>query len=319
MQLLSQGALEQAELILEEARELSRHVEDRSSVAQAITGLGLLAQRRGQWEQSARLLEEARACARGVEDARGMTHALVHYGISILFQGDEERAEQILGEAEAAYQALADLRNLYTTRAWLAYLAGRRGDMARATEFLQPCFEFGTDMHDTRVVFHCTNVVIWLGAERGDPERMARLIGAQRALLQRTGFTPGTWSRTCSADAAASIQSRLGPEAFEAALIEGRLLTDQQMAALGISVLTGEASLCSPAEVHTQHRSESVLSEREQEVLRLVAEGLPNKGIAHQLIISPSTVNYHLTSDFNKLGVNTRAQAVAAAAQRDLL
>jgi ATP/maltotriose-dependent transcriptional regulator MalT len=61
------------------------------------------------------------------------------------------------------------------------------------------------------------------------------------------------------------------------------------------------------------------LTEREREVLRLVAEGFGNKAIAHQLIISPSTVNYHLIQIFNKLVVDTRAQAVAVAAQRGLL
>ena len=61
------------------------------------------------------------------------------------------------------------------------------------------------------------------------------------------------------------------------------------------------------------------LSEREQEVLRLVAQGLSSKAIGRQLFLSPSTVSYHLTSVFNKLGVNTRAQAVAVAAERGLL
>jgi DNA-binding NarL/FixJ family response regulator len=61
------------------------------------------------------------------------------------------------------------------------------------------------------------------------------------------------------------------------------------------------------------------LSVREQEVLRLVAKGQANKVIARQLFISPSTVNYHLTAIFNKLGADTRAQAVAVAAQRGLL
>jgi NarL family two-component system response regulator YdfI len=64
---------------------------------------------------------------------------------------------------------------------------------------------------------------------------------------------------------------------------------------------------------------QDLLTEREYEVLRLVAEGLSSKVIGGQLFISPSTVNYHLTSIFNKLGVNTRAQAVATAAERDLL
>jgi DNA-binding CsgD family transcriptional regulator len=63
----------------------------------------------------------------------------------------------------------------------------------------------------------------------------------------------------------------------------------------------------------------SPLSAREAEVLRLVAEGLSSKEIGRRLFIAPSTVNYHLTSIFNKLGVDTRAQAVAVAARRNLL
>lgn len=54
-------------------------------------------------------------------------------------------------------------------------------------------------------------------------------------------------------------------------------------------------------------------------MLRLVAQRQANKTIARQLIISPRTVNYHLTSIFNKLGVGTRAQAAAVAAQHGLL
>jgi DNA-binding CsgD family transcriptional regulator len=61
------------------------------------------------------------------------------------------------------------------------------------------------------------------------------------------------------------------------------------------------------------------LSEREAEVLRLVAQGLSSKAIARHLILSPSTVNQHVKSIFNKLGVDTRAQAVAVAVQRGLL
>ena len=54
-------------------------------------------------------------------------------------------------------------------------------------------------------------------------------------------------------------------------------------------------------------------------MLRLVAQGFSSKLIARQLSIAPGTVNYHLATVFNKLGVDTRAQAVAVATQRDLL
>ncbi|WP_281412244.1 response regulator transcription factor [Miltoncostaea marina] len=51
------------------------------------------------------------------------------------------------------------------------------------------------------------------------------------------------------------------------------------------------------------------LSAREREVLALVAEGLPNKLIAHRLAISEKTVKAHLTSIFRAIGVGDRTQA----------
>jgi DNA-binding NarL/FixJ family response regulator len=68
-----------------------------------------------------------------------------------------------------------------------------------------------------------------------------------------------------------------------------------------------------PAEVKTP------LSEREQQVLALLAEGAPNKEAAMRLQITERTVKAHVTSIFNKLGVNSRAEAVAVALREGLL
>jgi NarL family two-component system response regulator YdfI len=61
------------------------------------------------------------------------------------------------------------------------------------------------------------------------------------------------------------------------------------------------------------------LSGREQEVLALLAEGAANKEIALRLHITERTVKAHVTSIFNKLGVNSRAEAVAVALRSGLL
>ncbi len=61
------------------------------------------------------------------------------------------------------------------------------------------------------------------------------------------------------------------------------------------------------------------LSERELEVLELVAGGASNKEIAAQLFISESTVNYHMKSILAKLHVRNRAQAVAQALKTGLV
>ncbi|PWT73567.1 MAG: hypothetical protein C5B60_08040, partial [Chloroflexi bacterium] len=58
-----------------------------------------------------------------------------------------------------------------------------------------------------------------------------------------------------------------------------------------------------------QHHA--TLSAREQEILLLVAEGLPNKAIADRLIIAESTVKWYLKQIYLKLDVHSRVQALA--------
>ena len=61
------------------------------------------------------------------------------------------------------------------------------------------------------------------------------------------------------------------------------------------------------------------LSEREAEVLCLLARGLTNKQIAAKLVLSPRTVQHHVEHIFDKTGVRTRAAAAVFAMQHDLL
>ncbi|TXS58195.1 response regulator [Streptomyces sp. t39] len=61
------------------------------------------------------------------------------------------------------------------------------------------------------------------------------------------------------------------------------------------------------------------LSERELEVLRLIAEGNTNRQVAGKLVISQATVKTHLLHIYEKLGVNDRAAAVGEAHKRQLL
>jgi two-component system, NarL family, response regulator YdfI len=61
------------------------------------------------------------------------------------------------------------------------------------------------------------------------------------------------------------------------------------------------------------------LSDRELEVLDLLAEGLSNKLLAHRLNISEHTVKTHVASIFAKLGASTRTEAVSQAIRRGLV
>ena len=61
------------------------------------------------------------------------------------------------------------------------------------------------------------------------------------------------------------------------------------------------------------------LSERELEVLRLIAAGKSNKEIARLLVIAPGTVKKHLNNIYGKLGVHSRTQALVRANALELL
>ena len=88
-------------------------------------------------------------------------------------------------------------------------------------------------------------------------------------------------------------------------------------AAAGESVLSPPVARQLLGQVRRPTRD--TLSEREMEILVLVAKGATNKRAASFLFISEATVKTHLLHIYEKLGVNDRAAAVAAAYERGLL
>jgi DNA-binding NarL/FixJ family response regulator len=86
----------------------------------------------------------------------------------------------------------------------------------------------------------------------------------------------------------------------------------------GGSHLASRVAALVMAEVASPRRGR-MLTPREHEILRLVADGLPTKQIARRLRITERTVKFHVASIFNKLGASNRAQAVAQAVQRGLI
>ncbi len=68
-----------------------------------------------------------------------------------------------------------------------------------------------------------------------------------------------------------------------------------------------------------QAEETETLTEREMEVLKLMVDGLNNAEIAERLVISLSTVKYHISNILMKLGVDNRVSAVSLALQRKLV
>jgi DNA-binding NarL/FixJ family response regulator len=87
-------------------------------------------------------------------------------------------------------------------------------------------------------------------------------------------------------------------------------------AAISPSVATRLVRHLGPSDSRSQR---ALLSERELEVLRLVADGKPNHEIAAALSVSENTVKFHLKNILQKLNVSNRLEAVRAATQMGIL
>lgn len=97
-----------------------------------------------------------------------------------------------------------------------------------------------------------------------------------------------------------------------------RVLAALRALATGLGVFE-PAWLRAPLAARAAPRDPPLLTPRETEVLSLMAEGLSNKLIADRLKISDHTAKFHVNSILNKLGAETRTEAVVSAARRGLL
>lgn len=91
-----------------------------------------------------------------------------------------------------------------------------------------------------------------------------------------------------------------------------------------VRVVAAGGSLLQPiiASKLMRHMSEpavDALTEREMDVLRLMAKGMPNKEIAGALVVTERTVKFHISAILSKLGATNRTEAVRIAVQRGLV
>lgn len=102
--------------------------------------------------------------------------------------------------------------------------------------------------------------------------------------------------------------------------LRGELVFSPKCSQVVVARLTGlAADAADAAEGEEYVKSHGILSERELQVVRLVAEALENKQIASELDISVATVKKHVQSIMNKLGAKNRAGIVAEAFRAGLL
>ena len=190
------------------------------------------------------------------------------------------------------------------SRAGLAAVLDQRsgltvvGQIAGDDNSLLPLDIYVPDVIVWDVSWETSNAVNSLGLLPEDaPPVLALAVTSDQAAQARAAGAQALLSRDASPEALA---------AAAVALSHGLQVTDPALA--------GVSAAATP-----EPGSASLLTPKEQDVLKLLAEGLPNKGLVSRLEVSEHTVKFHVNSIMGKLNAQSRTEAVILATRLGLL
>jgi non-specific serine/threonine protein kinase len=312
---LRQDDLAQAESWLTEAVALSRVLGDDRELIPPLFLLGEVALSQGDTDTAWRLYVEAHACAMAIGEPRFLPIAMLNLGRAAMARGDLPQAEAYLEEALALHQHSSGPDGIAYGQLYLGKVLGARGERARALAYLRSALLTFANIGDWANVASALEGLAGVAmSHRPDPPTL--LLGAAAVMRDRVGRPRDREDRTAYQRTLDTARTMLGETAFDAAWAKGmRLSWDEVMAE--VDALT--ATLVAPDTIAASARSAAHgLSPREQEVLRLLAEGRSNRAIAGHLSLSERTVENHVFHILTKLGVPSRTAAATWAVRNEI-
>ncbi len=303
-----QSRTAEAKPVLEEALVLLREMNDKWGIFHTLFRLAMA--QSDSWERYMALNSEALALARTAGAGVNIAWGLTFVAIGSHIQGDSWQADGLLKEAVSKFRAVHDRWGMICALDWIGIVTEDQGDYIRSRAAFKESVQIQLELGNT--LAQSFNAAIWgplLAWSLGDAEWATRVISAHKIHFEH----PFWIDHFIINNHLGVLRSQLGDEVFEKAWEEGETMTIEQAVAYAL----GEEPLPSnhPA---TQSLIEP-LSEREREVLRLMAAGLSNPQIAEKLVVATGTIKAHTNSIFGKLGVSNRVQAVNRAKELKLV
>jgi ATP/maltotriose-dependent transcriptional regulator MalT len=337
-----QGDYQQAEVLSEESLLLYRQTGDQRGIATSLYGLGRVALAKRDYALARTLAEEALVILRTIGDRWMIGYVLESLARVAYFQGDYARARSLAEESLSIVRGTGDRWGIARALLYLARIAltegdiedrpaitealsisglvaAAKGDYEEARLLYAESFALAEELGDKLTIAFSLEDLANEVAVKAQAQWAARLWGSAEVI--RTAIGAPLMS-SISKRLVATTRTRLGEQAFTAARREGMSMTPEQALA-SYEPITPVAPFQTVSLSTASNKSRTVyparLTDREVEVLQLVAQGLTDAQVAEQLVISPRTVNTHLTSIYNKLGVDTRTAASRFAIEQQLI
>ncbi|MFL5663311.1 MAG: LuxR C-terminal-related transcriptional regulator [Ktedonobacteraceae bacterium] len=322
---LFSGEYFQAHELLTESQALYKEGDDVWGSAFALHYLGLVAFAQGDPEQARRLSEQSLSSFRQLAMPWPATEVLAVLALEVLALGEEDMAKVLLEEALSLVQQRANTEEMVRVLCGLGQLAQRQGNLTQARALFEESIKkIQGKVLIPRIKWVVASCLEGLGAIAMANEQVKWAIqlfaAAATARAAHGYYSPLGIEQPTRDRILAEARKKLGEKVYSAAWAEGQVMTPQQ-------ALSTEAQTPLDAEVNPMPAASPKptpvtpirLTARESEVLGLLARGLSNKQIAERLVLSHFTVNTHVQSIYNKLGVNSRSEATRFAVEHHLV
>lgn len=311
---IAQGDFASALRHAQETLALTKTVGNRWFMAYIYNHLGEVTQLMGDHAAAQEYYQASYTIREEFDDPEGMAVALIHLAELAWMDGDDAQAVAQYQQSLTLYQGLGDTGGLVRALSGLGAVAHRLGDDRAARQHLQRALQYAVETNLAPLVLGVLMRIATYLIETDAPEW-----GYDILLFVLAQPSSDETLREAARRQLASLHQATLPHA---PLQLRRVPPDASLDAL-VSAVVAELAIPRAAEDDPTHlvaaggESEAAprlqLSEREIEVLALVAEGYKNPEIADILFVTLSTVKAHCNNIYRKLGVANRVQAVAQA------
>jgi predicted ATPase/DNA-binding CsgD family transcriptional regulator len=289
---------------------LSRQLGDSQGTVCALIMLGICASSEGDPVRATPLLTEAGALAAEIGDRDLEAWAKLQLGSIALLQGGPEVSELLVEEAVNRFRCQDNASGVASALLVLGWAATDRRDFATAAARYAEGIPLWQELGTQEALVDVLTGVAALAGATGHLERGVKILAAAEVLKETIGYVLAAPERARYDGTKAALQTKLGEGAFDAAWIAG-LATPADQATLEAQTLLADFCEMRSSCVAPLAPPGDGLTRREREVLRLLADGRSDREIAAALFISPKTVGSHVSNLLGKLGVPSRAAAVA--------
>ncbi len=268
----------------------------------------------GDVDTARQLQESALALAREAGDLMATATILTEIGGIQLLSGEITKAIRSIDESLAIHRTHGPSWSFVAALGVRAHAARLQHRPHLAAACYAEGIAIAEMLGDIRTCLDMVGGMSGVALALGQPERSARLLGAVSAVRDASGIRM-SGSRDLLLHIARETRAALPEATFDAAWRTGRELSFSAAQADALA-LAAEAMIPAPS---VRPPRPLGLTPRETDVVRLLAQGMSDREIAAVLTIGSRTVQTHVGNAFTKLGVNTRAEAVAVAVRRGVI